>query len=612
MMMIFRSILLVVAVIVTGVNCFATKRSFQQERRATIHYSAAAVASTISQEEAPTVVVVVDRRPHEQRVDTPRQARRLNHPFQHLYRHTDPRFDDNEWTDRDTSSTTSSSQHYPKKISDFYWNKIMTESNSTFAQQPIDVETSLSAIYYLHLHGGYSLDEIHHLHKSFPPLLEIDVIRHLRPKMRFLKDCLDGCIVSSYPNSQSSVQTLDPKLKAALPGSFYGSRYERTIAPRHAFLIHLGLPSGKILWDSGSDNNESSLLEQFLLMHRKPKQFAAMCNDWRRKYGATNIDNNLPITSEQVVAFDKLFQRGILSAARDDSNYVYSDGPKRDDNSPSLLSTANVTSAQLVTYLIQHGANAYETDVRGASLFHWAAGCGNLDALKALVVCCNTRNGISSNSNSTLSTPGTSAALLWKASRDDAIPLHWAAAGAGPKEFGIGGSVDVCNYLLSICNDEQSIVTQRKLINAQTKDGNTVLMWSAWSGSLEIVKLLIRNRAETGVSNRNGCVVAHWAASGGNLDVCKYLAGVANVNFDVENYARNTPLSHAVAYGRTSVAKWLREVMLVDDVSNNAQNLALDFVNWGESGLGLISEEEQAERKKISELFTDWAEEMGQ
>ncbi|KAL7453499.1 hypothetical protein ACHAWC_005164, partial [Mediolabrus comicus] len=557
-----------------------------QERRATIHYSAAAVASTISQEEAPTVVVVVDRRPHEQRVDTPRQARRLNHPFQHLYRHTDPRFDDNEWTDRDTSSTTSSSQHYPKKISDFYWNKIMTESNSTFAQQPIDVDTSLSAINYLHLHGGYSLDEIHQLHKSFPPLLEIDVIRHLRPKMRFLKDCLDGCIVSSYPNPQSSVQTLDPKLKAALPGSFYGS--------------------------SGSDNNESSLLEQFLLMHRKPKQFAAMCNDWRRKYGATNIDNNLPITSEQVVAFDKLFQRGILSAARDDSNYVYSDGPKRDDNSPSLLSTANVTSAQLVTYLIQHGANAYETDVRGASLFHWAAGCGNLDALKALVVCCNTRNGISSNSNSTLSTPGTSAALLWKASRDDAIPLHWAAAGAGPKEFGIGGSVDVCNYLLSICNDEQSIVTQRKLINAQTKDGNTVLMWSAWSGSLEIVKLLIRNRAETGVSNRNGCVVAHWAASGGNLDVCKYLAGVANVNFDVENYARNTPLSHAVAYGRTSVAKWLREVMLVDDVSNNAQNLALDFVNWGESGLGLISEEEQAERKKISELFTDWAEEMGQ
>ena len=212
MMTIFRSILLVVAVIVTGVNCFATTQSFQQERRAIN-----AVASAISQE-APTV----DRRPHEQRVDTPRQARRLNHPFQHLYRHNDPRFDDNEWTGRDTSSSTSSSQHYPRKISDFYWNTIMTESNSTFAQQPIDVESSLNAVYYLHLHGGYSLDEIYQLHKTFPPLLEIDVIRHLRPKMRFLKDCLEGCVVSSCPNPQSSMQTRS--YRTLIPGSVEASR----------------------------------------------------------------------------------------------------------------------------------------------------------------------------------------------------------------------------------------------------------------------------------------------------------------------------------------------------------------------------------------------------
>ena len=32
--------------------------------------------------------------------------------------------------------------------------------------------------------------------------------------------------------------------------------------------------------------------------------------------------------------------------------------------------------------------------------------------------------------------PGSRAALLWRAARDDATPLHWAAAGAGPKEFG--------------------------------------------------------------------------------------------------------------------------------------------------------------------------------
>jgi hypothetical protein len=52
--------------------------------------------------------------------------------------------------------------------------------------------------------------------------------------------------------------------------------------------------------------------------------------------------------------------------------------------------------------------------------------------------------------------------------------------------------------------------------------------------------------------------------------------------------------------------------MRVEDTGNNAENLAMDFVNWGESGLGLISEEEQEERKKIYELFRDWADEMGE
>ncbi|KAL7496004.1 hypothetical protein ACHAWT_005468 [Skeletonema menzelii] len=559
----------------------------------------------IDEVESDPSTTTVDRRPHEQRVSSPRKARRLNHPFQHLYRHADPTFDDNEWDDEGNT------QH-PDEITEFYRKQIITDS-STFAQQPIDVETSLSAIHYLHVYGGYSLDEIHQMHTAFPPLLEIDVVRHLRPKLRFLKDCLGG-VVST--DSKSKNQVLDPKLKSALPASFFGARFERTIAPRHAFLVHLGLPSGRMLWD---DDSDSSLLEEFLLQHRKPKQFAALCNSWRRTYHASNIDNNLPITSQQVVAFDKLFQRGILSAARDDSSYVYSENDPNNNNAankrnaPSLLDTANVTSAQLVRYLIQHGANAYETDVRGASLFHWAAGCGNLEGLKELVDCCNKRKEVSQSSLQ-LSSPGNSAALLWKASRDDAIPLHWAAAGAGPKEFGIGGSVDVCNYLLSLCsNAEQTdIITQRKLINARTRDGNTVLMWSAWSGSLEIVKLMVRNRAETEVSNRNGCTVAHWASSGGNLDVCKYLAKMANVDFDVENYARNTPLSHAVAYGRGSVAQWLRDEMQVEDSGNNAENLAMDFVNWGESGLGLISEDEQAERKKISDLFRDWADEMGE
>jgi len=332
----------------------------------------------------------------------------------------------------------------------------MVLSNNSRYQQvnaTMSRRTGLLAMQYLHQHGGYTLDEIYQMQTDFPPLLEINVASHLRPKMRFLKDCLGG-------ESPTDNGFLDPKLKALLPANFYGSRLERTIAPRHAFLVHVGLPSGKALWydiydghiSNRSSGGTTSLLEQFLLMHRKPKQFAAMCNNWRDLYGSTLLGHNhLPITSEEIFAFDKLFQRGLLSAARDDSDYVFPDECNGNDNnnqleigsiSPSLLRTANVTSAQLVRYLIQHGADPWKTDVRGASLFHWAAGCGNLDGLQELVDGCNMLGfapqgrGDHIITDKTVSNPGVHAALLWKASRDDATPLHWACAGAGPKEFG--------------------------------------------------------------------------------------------------------------------------------------------------------------------------------
>lgn len=59
------------------------------------------------------------------------------------------------------------------------------------------------------------------------------------------------------------------------------------------------------------------------------------------------------------------------------------------------------------------------------------------------------------------------------------------------------------------------MLPERMLVNSQTKDGNTVLMWAAWSRSLDIVKFLVRNRADATTTNRNGCSVAHWASSGG-------------------------------------------------------------------------------------------------
>lgn len=375
----------------------------------------------------------VDNRPHEQRVDAPRNARRLNHAFQHLYRHSDPRWDDNDWD----VGYQWHDVDFQQNVNSMFGSM---DSNSTTAERPLNHNMALSAIHYLHLYGGYSLEEIRDMHESFPPLFEIDVVRHLRPKMRFLKDCMGGGV--NLGTATSKRQVLCPELRAVLPASFFGARFERTIAPRHAFLVHANLPNGKTLWETDVDGR--SLLEEFLMMHRKPKQFAAMCNAWQNLYSTKTHSNSLPITANQIVAFDKLFQRGLLSAARNDTSYTFPDERNKQPalSGPCMMKTANVTAGQLIRYLIQHGGNPYEEDVRGASLFHWAAGCGNLEALQELVTSCNELDFDRMATNETQATEnsqscyGVQAALLWKASRDNATPLHWAAAGAGVKEFG--------------------------------------------------------------------------------------------------------------------------------------------------------------------------------
>jgi len=217
-------------------------------------------------------------------------------------------------------------------------------------------------------------------------------------------------------------------------------------------------------------------------------------------------------------------------------------------------------------------------DVKGISLLHWAAGSGNQDGLEEL----------------TRALPGgIDEALHLKAERDGATILHWAAVGVKPKAFGCGGHFDVCCYLLKHCGGADE---EKEIVNSLTKDENSVLMWAAWSGTLDVVKLMIRHRADARIRNRNGCTVAHWAASGGNLEVCKYLFNCVGVDFEVPNDAGNTPLSHAVAYGRIDVIKWLREQISVRDVNGTAHDLARDFLQW----------EAVEKRREVFDLFEDW------
>jgi ankyrin repeat protein len=445
----------------------------------------------------------VDNRPHEQRTTGRRPARRLNHALKHLYRH------------------------------DFH----LTVTD------PVD---------YLMQEGGYTETQVYDMNRTFPPLLTLSIQRQLHPKMRFLKETLGA--------SPDMVR---------VPPQYFGARLERTLAPRHAFLVFAGLPHGRVLFDetitTGPDNTTSDTATRwhyFLVACRTTKRFAALCQSWQRSQG--EAASSFVITPKRIEAFDALFGRGILAAARNDlvqSNNTWS------------LDTINITSSQLIRLLIQHGANVHERDYRGVPLLHWAAGTGNTDALHEIL-------------------PHLSETVWIVTERDHATPLHWAVAGASAREFGTGGHVEVCRALLAYVHPESA----KDYVNQQTLDGNSPLMWAAWSGSLETVKLLVRNRADATIVNRNGCSVAHWAASGGNEQVCRYLFNAAGVDFTISNDGGHTPLTHAVAFGRAAVVEWLRKEV-VNDEDDAAYSLAQDFVHWDAS---------DKRRKKVLELFEEW------
>ena len=420
---------------------------------------------------------------------------------------------------------------------------------------------------FLQQEGGYSLEEVYEMNRTFPPLLQLSVRRQLYPKMQFLRYTL-----GVHNNLSTEVR---------MPPQYFGARLERILAPRHAFLVYANLPHGKELLTTPSPVQEDrTLWQDFLLASRKPKRFAALCQSWQHL--RRHQDPPTKRTFRQIEAFDALFGRGLMAAARNELVQHNNTWP---------LQHVNISSAQLMDLLIQHGASPVERDHRGVTLLHWACGTGNLCGAQVLLKYMDAAAAMDAHDNN--STKRVSSVWL-TTDRDGATPLHWAAAGAKAREFGCGGHVDVCRYLLSLVPANE----RRAYVNQCTADGNSALMWASWSGTLETVKLLVRHRADAATANRNGCTVAHWAASGGNVHVCRYLAEIVGVDFSVANHGGNTPLTHAVAFGRTAVVEWLQQEHLAASLADStAYNLAQDFVHWTDG---------DERRKQVLQLFRDW------
>ena len=86
----------------------------------------------------------------------------------------------------------------------------------------------------------------------------------------------------------------------------------------------------------------------------------------------------------------------------------------------------------------------------------------------------------------------------------------------------------------------------------EREDGETCLILAAYSGHLDICRLLIDKGAQTEARDWNGRTPLHWAAEGGHIDIVRLLCN-RGADIEAQSYYGWRPLHASIMYGQISV-----------------------------------------------------------
>ncbi|KAL3806874.1 hypothetical protein ACHAXA_002153 [Cyclostephanos tholiformis] len=210
-------------------------------------------------------------------------------------------------------------------------------------------------------------------------------------------------------------------------------------------------------------------------------------------------------------------------------------------------------------------------DRNGASLLHWAAGCGHLDFVSHLVERCNCCPNQGQRG---------------KRSFSGRTPLHWAAR---------NGHLSIVTYLVLNCHAD---------VDATTSDGTTAFCWASWQGHLDIMKFLHQKGCDIHRINNFGCNAVLWNAQGaGTAETMAWLFE-SGADFNLVNSNGHSAFHKAAQRGSIGAVKWLADKFL------NEKSAFGSFVGPDAEGhcpFDLCSMEGHIElARKISIMERDW------
>lgn len=161
-------------------------------------------------------------------------------------------------------------------------------------------------------------------------------------------------------------------------------------------------------------------------------------------------------------------------------------------------------------------------DEQGNTLAHWAAGRGNLDAVKYLA-----------NHQSKVHEPSTDGLKMY--------PIHWASR---------SGHLRIVEYLVEVCN-----------VDMDTKDGGhgkSPLLLAAQHGHCMLAYYCIRRGADIFAVDFDRDTAIHWAAYSGNFEMVQVMHR-ARLDVDEMDKFGQTPLHLAAMEGHLEIVACLIE-----------------------------------------------------
>mmetsp|Transcript_7971 Transcript_7971/g.11375 ORF Transcript_7971/g.11375 Transcript_7971/m.11375 type:complete len:846 (+) Transcript_7971:22-2559(+) len=187
----------------------------------------------------------------------------------------------------------------------------------------------------------------------------------------------------------------------------------------------------------------------------------------------------------------------------------------------------------------QSSSLGMKRDKNGATLLHWAAGCGHLKILKYII--------------EKLDVPPNQP-QIGKRSFGGRTPLHWAAR---------NGHLLIVQYLLDVSEVN---------LDATTIDGTTAFCWACWQGHLPIMKLLQVKGCDIHTVNSFGCNAVLWSAQSDSNDEStlsqsnaltniKWLSSIG-CNLGCINSNGHGILHKAAQRGKRDVCRWIYAILL--------------------------------------------------